>query len=113
MLAHPDTFAEASAALTENVVVVSEAALTAMRNCPVGPATPLAIAVPWQPAPANAATVAPGSAVPVSAGSSRVEGERGSVPSALGTGGAVLSSTYATEVVEHAEVLPAPSRAVA
>jgi hypothetical protein len=109
----PETFPAASVAVALKVVDVSLETETVRPGEAKAAAVPVAAAPPVQPAVGYTRTVEPASAEPVISGLLSLAGETGLEPSALGSAGAVESSTYVTEEVEQPETLPAASVTVA
>src|SRR6184192_3552798 len=75
-------------------------------------ALPLATAVPEQSEVVYSLTVDPASALPKITGLTLLDGDAGDEPRPVGAAGASWSSTY-VKPIEHADVFPAVSVAVA
>jgi hypothetical protein len=76
-------------------------------------AVPVAATALVQVAFVYSLTVEPASASPMIFGALLLAGETGLVAVKVGAAGAIESSTYVTELVEHPDVFPAASVAVA
>ena len=106
-------FPAASVAVALNVVVLPTPAVAVRPGEKNAAAEPVATGEPVQPAVVYSFTVDPASAVPATNGVVLVPGEAGVVLLMVTRAGAVESLTYARELVEQPEVLPAGSVAVA
>lgn len=95
------------------MVVESFVTITGMEKPPVPVTLPLDKTEPEQLEVPYTRTKALASAVPTSVGKLLLDGEVGVTDVNTGALGAVLSSTYDTNVVEHADTLPVASVACA
>ena len=110
---HCEVFPAASVAVAKNVVELSAATETVKPGLLKFAAVPVAATELVHELFVYTFTVDPASAVPLTFGELSFAGDVGDVDNELGFAGAVESSTNVTESVEHCEVFPAASVAVA
>ena len=110
---HAEVLPAPSVAVAWNVVEESLATLTVSPGEAKFAAEPVAAIALEHVLFVYSLAVEPASAEPMSLGLLSLAGEAGELDVIAGAAGAVESSTYVMLLVEHADVLPAPSVAVA